>query len=60
MENFLARRRPPLEIRDKVDLGWRIEGQSVVIFSIRPMCKDESQKIKEPAAKAIYNRKTSR
>ena len=27
MADFLARRRPPEEIRDKLDLGWRIEGQ---------------------------------
>jgi Protein of unknown function (DUF3024) len=54
MEDFMAKRRPPIEIRDKVDLGWRVEGQSVVIFSIRPMWKDESKKIEEPAAKATF------
>jgi hypothetical protein len=60
MEDFMARRRPPLEIRDKVDLGWRIERQSVVIYSIRPFWRDDSPKIEEPAAKATYNRKTNR
>lgn len=58
--DFLARRRPPVEIRDKLDLAWRIEGQSVVIFSIRPCWRDASKKMEEPAAKATYVRKTSR
>jgi hypothetical protein len=52
MADFLTKRRPPEEIRHKVDLGWRHEGQSVVIYSIRPSWRDESQKIEEPAAKA--------
>jgi hypothetical protein len=60
MADFMTKRRPPEEIRDKLDLAWRIEGQSVVIYSIRPMWRDESRKIEEPAAKATYNRKTNR
>ena len=60
MADFLTKRRPPEEIRHKLDLGWRIEGQSVVIYSIRPFWRDESQKIEEPAAKATYIRKTNR
>ena len=60
MADFLARRRPPEEIRDRLDLSWRLEGQSVVVFSIRPFWKDESRKIEEPAAKATYNRRTNR
>jgi hypothetical protein len=60
MSDFLARRRPPEEIRDRLDLGWRIEGQSVVIFSIRPSWRDESQKIEEPIAKATYVQSTNR
>lgn len=60
MEDFMAKRRPPEEIRHKLDLAWRIEGQSVVIYLIRPLWRDESQKIEEPTAKATYNRKTNR
>ncbi len=60
MADFLARRRPPEEIRDRLDLGWRIEGQSVVIFSIRPSWRDASQKIEEPVAKATYVRIVNR
>ena len=60
MVDFMTKRRPPEEIRHMLDLEWRIEGQSVVIYSIRPSWQDESRKIEEPAAKATYNRKTNR
>ncbi len=60
MADFLTKRRPPEEIRHKLDLAWRIERQSVVIYSIRPFWRDESKKIEEPIAKATYNRKTNR
>lgn len=60
MSDFMAKRRPPVEIRDKLDLDWRIEGQSVVIFSIRPFWRDPGETIEEPAAKATYVRKTDR
>lgn len=60
MEDFMARRRPPVELRAKVDLAWRIEGQSVVIHSIRPDWRDETRTIDEPVAKATYNGRTDR
>ena len=60
MADFMSKRRPPEEIRDKLDLAWRIEGQSVVIYNIRPVWRNESQKTEEPAAKTTYNRKTNR
>jgi hypothetical protein len=36
MENYLERIRPGEEIRIQLDFGYRIEGQSVYIFEIRP------------------------
>jgi len=54
MEEFLKTRRPPPEIRDRVDIAYRIEGQSVVVFSIRPMWNDFSRKIEIPVAKTTY------
>lgn len=36
MENFIARKRPPEHIRPKLDIGYKIEGQSIIIFEIRP------------------------
>lgn len=60
MADFMAKRPPPEEIRDCLDLAWRTERQSVVIFGVRPFDCDESRKIEEPVAKATYNHKTHR
>ena len=40
MESFLARKRPTVEIRKQVDLAYRISGQSVEIFEVRPAWKN--------------------
>jgi hypothetical protein len=34
--SFIAKRRPPVQLRDQVDLGFRFDGRSVEIFEIRP------------------------
>ncbi|MDF1537008.1 MAG: DUF3024 domain-containing protein [bacterium] len=53
--NFLfEKRRPPAHIRDKLDIGYRIDGQSVEIFEIRPVWNDPSKKIEPSIAKATY------
>lgn len=51
---FIEKRRPPPHIRNEVDLGYRIEGQSVEIFEIRPHWRHTGEKIEEPVAKATY------
>lgn len=54
IEAFLKVRRPPAHIRDELDLGYRIEGQSVEIFEIRPQWRDPSQKMETAVAKATF------
>ncbi len=51
---FLAKRRPPPELRDRVDLDFKIENQSVIIFEIRQQWDDPSKKIESYLAKATY------
>jgi hypothetical protein len=54
---FMQQRRPPPHIRPKLDLGFRISGQTVEIFEIRPRWRgppDETHK--SPVAKATYVR----
>jgi hypothetical protein len=51
---FLDRRRPPVHLRDKVDIGYRIERQSIEIFEIRPVWNDPGEKMEPPIAKATY------
>ena len=51
---FIARRRPPEHIRDRLDLGYRCEDSSLVIFEIRPRWNNPSERTKHPVAKARY------
>jgi len=51
---FLYYRRPPKEIRGKVDLTYCIEGQSVFIYEIRPKWDNKEILIEEQIAKATY------
>lgn len=37
MENYLSTYRPPVEIRPELDLGYELNGQSVILFEIRPV-----------------------
>ncbi|MDP1557717.1 MAG: DUF3024 domain-containing protein [Nitrosomonas sp.] len=54
IEKFMERRRPPTYIRNEVDLGYRIDNQSVEIFEIRPQRNNPLEKIETPIAKATY------
>lgn len=51
---FLKKRRPPIELRDKLDLAYRIENQSVIIFEIHPDLIFPAQKVDIPIAKTTY------
>lgn len=51
---FIEKRRPPVHLRDKLDLGFRISGQSVELFEIRPSWNRPSEKIERAVAKARY------
>ena len=51
---FVEKRRPPIHVRTQVDLGFRIQGQSVEIFEVRPAWNDPKRKIESPVAKATY------
>lgn len=51
---FLEKRRPPADIRNEVDLNYRVEGQSITIFEIRPNWRDPSIIIEIPIAKTTY------
>jgi hypothetical protein len=36
LENYIAKIRPPENIRDQLDISYKIEGQSVYILELRP------------------------
>ena len=56
---FLEKNRPPYAIRAQLDIGFRITGQSLEIFEIRPDIRNPSQVMEMPQAKATYVKKTN-
>lgn len=60
MAEFLTAHRPPPEIRDQVDISYKMENQSVEIFEIRPYWEDPSIKTETPVAKTTYVKKSNR
>ena len=57
VEKFLEVRRPPVHIRNQLDFGYRIEGQSIELYEIRPEWKHPEKKIEIPFAKATFVKK---
>jgi len=55
---YVESRRPTPQIRRELDLGFRVEGQSVEIFELRPAWRDPSQTLEESVAKATFVRRT--
>jgi Protein of unknown function (DUF3024) len=54
MENYLMENRPPEDIRSQLDLGYKIDGQSVLVFEIRPKWDDSGIIMEIPFAKTTY------
>jgi hypothetical protein len=57
---FVEERRPPAYLRAKVDLSFRVTGQSVEIFEVRPKFDRPDRKIEEAVARATYVKATGR
>lgn len=51
---FVEDHRPPAEVRDQLDIGYRVENQSVFIVEIRPDWQKPGEKREFPVAKATY------
>ena len=60
LARFMEQRRPPLHIRSQVDLGYRIHGQSIEVFEVRPAWRDPTSKTETPIAKVTYVRTKDR
>ncbi len=54
LENYIQKIRPPEEIRPKLDLGYQIEGQSIILVEIRPDWKDKTVFKEYGYAKATF------
>ena len=51
---YVESRRPPVHIRNDLDLAFRIKGQSVEIFEIRPAWRKPGVKMESSVAKATF------
>ena len=54
MENYIQAKRPPENMRSQIDIGYGIDGQSIVIHEIRPRWDDPSVFFERPIAKATF------
>jgi hypothetical protein len=59
VEKFLEKHRPKPHIRPKLDYGYRIEGQSVELFEIRPVWNNPKEIRHHTFAKATFVRTTA-
>ena len=58
VDAYIQKHRPPPHIRPQLDIGYRVSGQSVEIFEIRPRWNEPSEKMEHPVAKATFVRST--
>jgi len=56
VDAFVQKRRPAPRIRPQLDIGYRVRGQSVEIFEIRPRWQEPEVKMEHPVAKATFVR----
>lgn len=54
LENYINEIRPPENVRSKLDIAYKIDNQSVIIYEIRPLYNNPEIKIEENIAKATW------
>ncbi len=54
LENYISLIRPPEELRNQIDISYKIENQDVIIFEIRPLYDNPEKKIESDIAKTTY------
>jgi len=52
IRNYIEGIRPPIEIRDKLDIGFSFVNNTLIVFEIVPFFMDNSKKIERPVIKA--------
>lgn len=50
--HYIDKNRPPENIREEVDLSFRVTGQSVEIFEIRPIWNNPKEKNRRASSKS--------
>jgi hypothetical protein len=57
LAEFIREMRPPPHLRALLDLAFRIHGQSIEIFELRPHFMEKEKILEHPIAKATYNKR---
>jgi hypothetical protein len=60
LDEYIKSIRPPIDIREQLDIAYRIENQSIFIFEIRPEFQNPNSKIEIEVAKSTYIRTQNR
>ena len=55
---FVESNRPPVHMRNQLDIGFRVTDQSLEFFEIRPRWNDPTEKTEQAMAKTTYVKKT--
>lgn len=54
LENYIDKIRPSEELRDQIDIGYKLENQSIIIFESRPYFHRPDQRFESAVAKATF------
>jgi len=54
MENYMEQVRPPEHIRNRLDLTYKIDNQSIILQELRPKFRDPDQIMESGYAKATF------
>jgi len=54
IDDYIQAKRPPVELREQVDLGYSFKNNEVLLFQIRPQWDDQSKKNEYPFARCKY------
>ena len=54
VSDYIQTKRPPVELREQVDLGYSFKNNEVILFEVRPEWDDESKKSEYPFARCKY------
>ncbi len=54
IKEFVESIRPPVDIREKVDIGYKFQQNTLELFEIRPKWDNQNEKIQSSFAKTRY------
>ncbi|MDP4536339.1 DUF3024 domain-containing protein [Alkalimonas collagenimarina] len=54
LEDFLQKRRPPAHLRSEVDLAYRQDGHTIVIYELRQNYRNKAEMIEVDIAKLTF------